>query len=50
VYEKIFNLIANKTANIAEYIVFVPTFRISTGVIVNAKDQTHSKLSYAIAA
>jgi len=38
-------IIANKTANIAEnivYIVFVRTFRRSTGSIVNAKDQTHT--------
>jgi len=36
--------IANKTANIAENIVFVLTFRPSAGAIVNAKDQIHSKL------
>jgi len=32
------NLIANSTANIAENIIFVRTFRPSTGAIVNAKD------------
>jgi len=32
-------LIANNTSNIAENIVFVRTFRPSTGAIVNAKDQ-----------
>jgi len=31
-------LIANSTANIAKNVVFVRTFRPSTGAIVNAKD------------
>jgi len=39
------------TANIAENIVFVRTFRPSTGAIVNGKISTDSKLlSYAIVA
>jgi len=39
VHRNFYYAIANKTDNIAENIVFVRTFRPSTGAMVNADDQ-----------